>query len=127
MIVIVAYMHGLKWGEISLRDATGVQQFCLEPRDLEVLRAAGSLVAKNQKITLRMLLAHTSLLKLVNHLTIVHQRWKHKKMNVGKRDIDAQERYISIDTPLYALYRTSWQIHKNRSLCGMIEKEVLQG
>lgn len=59
MIVGIACMQLVEQGKLALDDASQVEAFCPELRDVKVLQDDQILVPKKRGITLRMLLTHT--------------------------------------------------------------------
>lgn len=63
LVTAIACMQLVEQGRILLDDANQVEAVCPELRDVQVLHEDGSLVEKTRRITLRMLLTHTGMLR----------------------------------------------------------------
>jgi CubicO group peptidase (beta-lactamase class C family) len=61
MIVGVACMILVEQGKLHLDDGEEIEQLIPELKEIKVLQKDGTLVEKNKKITLRMLLTHTGM------------------------------------------------------------------
>jgi CubicO group peptidase (beta-lactamase class C family) len=59
MIVGIACMQLVEQGKLHLDDGDEIERLIPELKEIKVLQKDGSLVEKNKKITLRMLLTHT--------------------------------------------------------------------
>ena len=59
MIVGIACMQLVEKGVLKLNDGEQIEKLCPELKEIKVLQDDGTLVEKNKKITLRMLLNHT--------------------------------------------------------------------
>jgi CubicO group peptidase (beta-lactamase class C family) len=59
MIAGIACMQLVEQGKLHLDDGDELEDLIPELKELQVLQKDGTLVAKNKKITLRMLLTHT--------------------------------------------------------------------
>lgn len=60
MIGGIACMQLVEQGKLHLDDGDEMERLCPELKDIKVLQNDGTLVEKNKKITLRMLLSHTA-------------------------------------------------------------------
>ena len=59
MVAGIAVMQLVEQGKLNLDDGDQLEKLCPELKDIKVLQKDGTLVEKNKKITLRMLLSHT--------------------------------------------------------------------
>lgn len=63
MIVGIACLQLVEQGKLHLDDGDEIEELCPELKRTKVLQKDGTLAEKNKKITLRMLLSHTGMLK----------------------------------------------------------------
>jgi CubicO group peptidase (beta-lactamase class C family) len=70
MVAGIAVMQLVEKGLLKLDDGEQLEKLCPELKDIKVLQDDGTLVEKNKKITLRMLLSHTGMHPLNTTLLI---------------------------------------------------------
>lgn len=66
MVAGIACMQLVEQGKLHLDDGDELERLCPELKSIKVLQKDGTLVEKNKKITLRMLLTHTGMLSLIS-------------------------------------------------------------
>jgi CubicO group peptidase (beta-lactamase class C family) len=59
LVTAIACMQLVEQGKLALDDADQLEELCPELKDVKVMQEDGTLVPKNKRITLRMLLTHT--------------------------------------------------------------------
>lgn len=73
MVAGISVMQLVEKGVLKLDDGEQLEELCPELKDTKVLQDDGSLVEKNKKITLRMLLSHTGMQSIkypIRHMSV---------------------------------------------------------